>query len=128
MTLSHTQHLLGRDQVFISRCKVQMLDVADNVLIEQNIPHHAQRANYARQVVLNPDGTATMAAQYLARTTNVTAAGIDMTDQGPVANVSDAGLLSQINAAWNILAGIDEGTGTEPVGTATAAMPGVFPI
>jgi hypothetical protein len=111
MTLSHTQHLLGRDQVFISRCKVQLLDVADDVLTETNVPHHPARANYARSVVMNPDGIAAQAAQYLARSTNVTAAGIDMTDQGPLAKIDDAGLLSQVSSSWNILAGIDEGTG-----------------
>lgn len=110
MTLSHMQHLLGRDAVFISRCKVQMLDVADGVLIEQSVPHHGARATYARQVIANPDHTALVAAQYLARSTNVTAAGVDMTDQGPLANIDDAGLLSQVSSAWNILAGIDEGT------------------
>lgn len=110
MTLAYQQHLLGQDLVFISRCKVQMLDVADGVLAEQAVAHHAERAAYARQTIQSPDATARGAAQYIARSTNVTAAGIDMTDQGPLALITDAALLAQISAAWNVLAGIDEGT------------------
>jgi hypothetical protein len=114
MTQGYIQNLLGADVVFQSRCKVQMLDVADNVLVEQSVVHHTARATYARQVLNNPDGMARIAAQYLARSTNVSAGGIDMTDQGPLALIDDAGLLSQITSSWNVLAGIDEGSAPTP--------------
>jgi hypothetical protein len=109
LTQGYVQNVLGSDPVFVSRCKVQMLDVADNVLSEgAAVPFHTARAAYARSVLNSPDGVARVAAQYLARSTNVTAAGIDMTDQGPIATIDDPGLLSQVTSSWNVLAGIDE--------------------
>jgi hypothetical protein len=52
---------------------------------------------------------ARIATQFIARSTNVTAAGIEMTDTGVLANIGDAELLSQISSSWNTLAGIDTG-------------------
>jgi hypothetical protein len=110
MSDSRMQSLLGVDPVFASRVKMALLDVADGVLVEVGIPHHQARAAYAQRVLSNPDGAAHLAAIYLARSTNVVAAGISIEDTGITCAIDDAGLLSQVNAAWNILAGIDEGT------------------
>lgn len=108
MSESRKQALLGVDDSFVSRVKVQLMDVATGVLAEaSSIPRHNERAAYARAVMSAPDSVARTAAQYLARSTNVVAAGIDMTDAGIVSNIDDAGLLSQTAAAWNTLAGID---------------------
>jgi hypothetical protein len=110
MSQSRLQSLLGEDVVFQSRCKVQMLDVAATVMAEPAATaHHTARAAYAKQVLLSPEGMARIATQFIARSTNVTAAGIEMTDTGVLANIGDAELLSQISSSWNTLAGIDTG-------------------
>lgn len=110
MSNSRMQYLLAQQQVFVSRAATMMLDVADNVLTEPlATPGHAQRLTYARQVIANPEAMARGAASYLAQSTNVVAAGITMEDEGPRAAIDDAGLLSQITSAWDVLAGVEAG-------------------
>src|SRR5688572_24843457 len=122
MSNSRMQYLLAQQQVFISRCATMMLDVADGVLAEpQDTPGHLQRLQYARSVIANPEAMARGASSYLAQSTNVVAAGITMEDEGPRANIDDPGLLSQITAAWDILAGVESGTPPAEAGTASAA-------
>lgn len=114
MSAARMQYLLAQNPTFISRCSTLMLDMADNVLAEaQGAPHHAARATYARQVMANPEGMGRQAANYLAQSTNVVAAGITMEDEGPRAAIDDAGLLSQITSSWDILAGVESGAPAE---------------
>lgn len=110
MSESRLQYLLAQQAVFVSRCATQMLDVADGVLAEPlSTPGHAVRLAYARNVISNPEMMARQAANYLAQSTNVVAAGITMEDEGPRAAIDDAGLLSQITSSWDILAGVETG-------------------
>lgn len=111
MTLSPSrlQSLLGADNVFVSRCAEVMCDVATSILAESGVGDtHASRVSYARRVIAAPRDTATAAAPFLAQTTNV-ANTITFEDNGILTTVTDAALLSQINASWNTLAGIDTG-------------------
>jgi hypothetical protein len=107
---SRLASLLGEDTVFISRCKTIMLDVADDIMAEaQATPGHTQRVQYAQRVLNAPEQMGRQAAPYLARTENVIAGGITMEDHGVEAGVEDAALLAQINASWNVLAGVETG-------------------
>ncbi|HKW09277.1 MAG TPA: hypothetical protein VJO33_02795 [Gemmatimonadaceae bacterium] len=101
--------MLGVDPIFISRCAPIMCDVASTVLVETGIgPTHQQRADYARKVIASPSLAAIQAAPFLAQTTNV-ASTISFEDTGITTTVTDPALLSQINASWNDLSGIDTG-------------------
>ena len=110
ISTSRLASLLGQDPTFIARVAITLLGEATTVLTEGGVGDtHAQRADYARRVIANPQGTAVTAAPYLAQSTNVVGT-ITIEDTGPVTSVTDAALLSQVASSWNVLAGIDTGS------------------
>jgi len=102
-------NLLGRDTTFIGRVASILCAQATTVLSEQGVGEtHSQRARYAQNVIQNPTLTATLAAPYLAGSTNVIGT-ITIEDSGVVTSVTDPALLSQVASSWDALAGIDSG-------------------
>lgn len=112
MTLSNArlQYLLAQSPHFQARVQSLLCQIANQVLTETGVgAKHAERAAYAKQVVLNPTSAAMPACIYLAQSTNVQGT-ITMEDEGPRTSATDAALASQIATSWNVLAGIDTGS------------------
>ena len=109
MSTSALASRLGNDPVFIGRCASTLCGEATTVMVETGVgATHAARAAYAQRVIQNPFATASLAAPFLAQSTNV-APTISMDDNGIVTSITDAALLAQVSASWNTLAGVDTG-------------------
>src|SRR5262245_7247537 len=107
ISTSRLASLLGVDATFQARVASILLGQATTVLNET--PSQPARVSYAQRVLSGPAFTATIAAPFLAQTTNVVGT-ITMEDTGVVTSVTDAALLSQIATSWDDLAGIPAST------------------
>lgn len=96
---------LANDQQFQMRVRSIMMQVANAVLQEPPADPDTRR-NYARLVIQSPD-VAQRAAIPVANTTNLIAGTTtyDFDTAHVITDVSDAALLAQITAAWDILSG-----------------------
>jgi hypothetical protein len=103
---SMLQFKLSQSPTFQGRVQIVMSKVAGDVLNEAaSVPNHAERAQYAKQVLANPVFTAQQQAGFIAQSANV-ANTITIEDEGVVTSATDGALFSQINAYWNQMAGI----------------------
>jgi hypothetical protein len=111
---SRMQFLLAQSPVFQSRVQINMTKVANDVIGEAGtVPSHAQRAQYARQVLSNPAYAAQQNAGLLAQSGNV-APTITLEDDGANTSVTDGALFAQVNSLWNVMAGVTESVPVEP--------------
>lgn len=96
---------LGNDAQFQLRVRSLMLQVA--VTVSNEAPQTPDtRRDFARRIIANPE-VAQRSAIMVANTTNVIAGTTtyDFETAQVVSDVSDAALLSQITAAWDLLSG-----------------------
>ena len=97
---------LGNDGQFQMRVRALLIQQAIVVYAEAPDTPDTRR-NFAKQLITNTD-MAVRLAIVIANTTNVIAGNItfDFVNNRPVTDVSDAELVSQIAAVWNMLAGV----------------------
>jgi|SRR6187399_1680431 len=106
---STKQMALLRNAGFMERVQAMMARAAGVVLSEPlATPFHAERAQYAKQVVLIPAQSAAQAGPQVVMGVNViNDTTYDELAQTSQCTILDIDLESQINTLWNALGGID---------------------
>jgi hypothetical protein len=96
---------LGNDQQFQMRVRSIVIQVANTVIQEAPADPDTRR-DFARKVISQPDTAARLAIP-VANMTNLQAGATtyDFETAHVITDVSDAALLAQITAAWDVLSG-----------------------
>jgi len=109
MSESVLQMQLSQDRIFLQRLQYLMLQQARTVKAEpQTTPFHAQRTQYATNVLSNSMMATQQAAGTVVGGPNLIGT-VDITDNGIVTTATDAAILSQVATYWDTLAGVDTG-------------------
>jgi len=104
-----TQQALARDGRFLQRLENALMKVAWEVLEEDpQVASHTQRAQYAQQVINNPQGTARQLSSSFVNRPNVFSFETTYSfEVGGVLTASgDADMESQLHTDWDELAGV----------------------
>lgn len=96
---------LGNDPLFQLRIRSLVIQVANQVMTEPPATPDTRR-QFARQMITQPDAAQRLAVP-VANMTNVKAGDTtyDFATARVITDVSDAALLAQITAAWDVLSG-----------------------
>jgi len=106
---STKQMALLRNVGFMERVQAMLAQAAGVVLSEPlATPFHAERAQYAKQVVLIPAQATVQAGPQIVMGVNVVlSTTYDEVTQTSQCSIADIDLESQVNTLWNSLGGID---------------------
>lgn len=108
-TEGYYQSQLSQSLSFLSRLKIQMIQVALNVKAEAlSVTKHDVRSNYASLVLNNTDSCTKNAAPILVAMPNLLGK-TTIIDGNAVTSATDNEIFSQVSASWTILAGGDTG-------------------
>lgn len=113
-----SQQCLAEDATFRRRVKDALNVVAWQIIEEDPAtPAHSNRATYARTVLSNLDGQASVTASWIVNRTNLFAAATsyDFDQRATITDATDAAIQSQISSDWNVMAGILEPVPPPPV-------------
>jgi len=107
--VSTKQMALTRNVGFMERVTAMLAQAAGVVLAEPlATPFHAERAQYAKQVVLTPVQATVQAGPQVVMGVNVViTTTYDEVTQIAQCSILDIDLEAQINTLWNALGGID---------------------
>ncbi len=100
---------LANDQQFRDRIQTLVGQIAGEIYGEAaNTAHHAERLAYARQVTLNPQFHAQIAAAFLVTRPNLSIQDttFNFTSGFLETSATDDEIRSQIATDWNLLAGV----------------------
>ena len=104
-----SQQCLAEDPTFRRRVKDALNVVAWQIIEEDPAtPAHSSRATFARSVLSNLDGQASVTASWIVNRTNLFAAETtyDFDQRATITAAADADIQSQISTDWNVMAGI----------------------
>ena len=105
-----TQDALAKDSSFFIRVRNILITQAFVVLAEAvNTPFHAERVNYARQILNDSVQATNRVLPTLVNRTNLMAftTSYDFVTSKVVTAAGDPDILSQISTDWNIYAGVN---------------------